>query len=114
MGEKRLLRTERRLDAAEAEYVSVLETALHECAAGRWGLFGQNDRFEEMARYAPPELGQLEALAEEVEALRAKLGHDPFPLHARFKSMRGRGDGNRPGEPKLAAQLLVELRPSPR
>jgi hypothetical protein len=36
-----------RLDELEAEFKQSLIQVLKECAAGRWGLFGQNDHLEE-------------------------------------------------------------------
>jgi hypothetical protein len=35
---------ERKLLALEAEYVTSLKAALEQCAAGRYSLFGHNDR----------------------------------------------------------------------
>jgi hypothetical protein len=78
-------------------------------AAGRWGLFGQNLSIDSADRYRPAALDELRALAESVEALRRKLGYEPFALHSKFEGLRGRQDENRPGEPKIAAQMLAEL-----
>ena len=49
-------------------------------------------------------------LGKAIETLRHELGiAEPFPLHARFRAMRGRHGANQPGEPKLARLWLEEL-----
>src|SRR5471030_3508092 len=53
---KRAQLVERRLAVAEATYVAVLRAALEECAAGRWGLFGQNPSTDSADRYRPAAL----------------------------------------------------------
>lgn len=90
----------------EAAYRADLLRALTACASGRWGLFGQN---EALGRYGnSSDAEALSGLAAEIDKCRASLGMVPFPVHERFLSMRGRG-ANRPGEPKLARQLLNAL-----
>jgi hypothetical protein len=37
----------RRLQGLESEFRLLLRPVLLQCAAGRWGLFGQNDHVEE-------------------------------------------------------------------
>ena len=115
MASRRAQLAEARLDAAEATYVAVLRAALEECAAGRWGLFGQNPGTDGDDRYRPTALDELRALAKDIDAMRGKLGFDPFALHARFESLRGRRDENQPGEPKVARQTArrTSIAPSP-
>ena len=107
---------ERHLETLEAEYLTKLILALKQCANGRWGLFGQNDRAHEtLGRYArerlsSPEAAELLALGDEIQNLRNKLGFaEPFPLHERLLQMRSSHDPNSQGEPKLARQWLGEL-----
>lgn len=99
---------EKRLKAVEDAYLATLKQALEDCAAGRWGLFGQQG-LDHHDRYRPAALDDLRRLAEEVAELRSRLGYEPFAVHERFEGLRGRGDAHRPGEPKLARQLLDEL-----
>jgi hypothetical protein len=110
MASKRAALVQRRLDAAETVYMATLKAALEHCAKGRWGLFGQNPQIDGLDRYTPAALDELNDLAAEIDGLRSKLGHEPFPLHARFQGLRGRQSENQLGESKLAAQLLAELR----
>jgi hypothetical protein len=96
-----------RLWALEHQYRALLEAALRDCAAGSWGLFGHNAH---LPGYRPPDaLAELVDLADDIDALRSRLGERPFELHARFLQARGRLDANAPGEPKLAALWLAEL-----
>jgi hypothetical protein len=37
---------QRKLEGLEEEFRSLLPRVLKQCAAGRWGLFGQNDHLE--------------------------------------------------------------------
>jgi hypothetical protein len=106
---------ERKLKFLEENYGDVLIVALKDCAGGRWGLFGQNDRslthIGLHARKAHiPELDQLFALGEQIDQLRQELGYsDAFPLHARLLQLRASNHPNSPGEPKLAQLWLNEL-----
>lgn len=110
MASKRAELEQRRLDALESAYMATLEEALEECVAGRWGLFGQNPAIDQLDAYRPVALDELNDLASEIDRRRAKLGHEPFPTHAQFQRLRGRQSENHPGEPKLAALMLAELR----
>jgi len=107
VGEKRRIAAEARLQVLEAEYLTTLRAALVRCEGGLWGLFGQNERSAPKLRSADAD-GLFE-LAEQIDAARQALGWESFALHERFLAMRGRGDGNRPGEPKLARSLLAEI-----
>lgn len=106
---------QRRLDALEAAYVAALRAALERCAAGAWGLFGQNDRSHatlspgERAKLAFPGLDDLLELAAEIARTRDRLGYaEPFAPHARLTRERSRKGANVPGEPRLAAAWLEE------
>ncbi|RST31347.1 hypothetical protein HMF7854_11225 [Sphingomonas ginkgonis] len=91
----------------EREYRIVLTTALSECAAGRWGLFGHNEHLH--GYESPKELGDLRALAQAINRFRARVGVGPFSLHDEFEAARGRADANAPGEPKQAEVWLLRV-----
>ena len=99
---------EQRLDDLETKFSPLLLSCLKECAAGRWGLFGQNDSLE-LSRYCQwGEAEQLRDIAAEIRRLRAEFGQtntqvDRF-LH--YCSLRG---SNVPGEAKLATAFLNEI-----
>jgi len=106
---------ERQLAALEDQYRQLLLSALRECAAGHWGLFGHNDRA--IARNSSamrhslsnPSVEELLDLGSRIETLRLKLGvTDPFPPHERLIRMRASRGDNTPGEPKLAQRWLDE------
>ena len=81
MSSKRIQLSEMRLAAVEAAYRSVLVAALEDCAAGRWGLFGQNEHIPAHSRFRPKALDELDALATDINELRQKLGYGVYPLH---------------------------------
>ena len=81
--------------------------AVEGCVAGRWGLFGHNDRTGSMT--PPPELDELLALARAIDRLRERIGDGPFQLHQEFETARGRAGQNDPGEPKQAEFWLRQL-----
>ncbi len=99
---------EKRLDDLESEFGPLLLSCLRECAAGRWGLFGQNDSAES-SRYGQwNEAEQLRDIAVKIRELRVEFGK-PNPQVERYLhycSLRG---SNVPGEPKLAAAFLNEI-----
>ncbi len=99
-------RLSQQLKGLEREYQSVLEKALADCADGRWGLFGHNEHLQSPP---PAELSDLDALAQAVNRLRARMGEASFPLHEEFQAARGRADANAPGEPKQARAWLDRL-----
>ena len=109
-------KAEGELEHLEVRFRERLMVALRTCAAGQWGLFGQNDAAYKRAfgrnavRVIPAEVGELLALGEEIDALRSSLG---FPggnaLYARLTSYRKLPAANAPAEPRLARQLLAEL-----
>jgi len=99
---------QRRLEGLESEFRSLLPSALRECAAGRWGLFGQNDGADGSKYLFWSEAEQLKSMAGEIRSLRHDFG-ESNPDVERFLhycSLRG---SNVPGEPRLAQSLLDEL-----
>lgn len=109
-------RFEARLDALENQYRQLLLTALRECAAGRWGLFGHNDAaIKDLAQAARkrlqnPAAVELLKLGSQIEQDRRKLGYpDAFALHERFVRLRSSRSADTLGEPKLARQWLDEF-----
>jgi hypothetical protein len=86
---------------------------LRECAAGRWGLFGQNELADPEQRCWPwPEAKRLRTIALEIHSALSEFGESD-PVCERFLqvcSMRGL---NVPGEPKLAGASLAELECTP-
>lgn len=104
-------RISRRIEHLEEEYRSSLASALSECVGGRWGLFGQNEHLT--TREHTERLDGLRELAEEINALRKRIGEVPYPLHEEFEAARGRDDPHQLGEPKLA-ELWLERLESPR
>ena len=113
--------TRRAKDEGELEHLEIrfrerLSIALRTCAAGQWGLFGQNDAAYKRAygrnavRLIPAEVGELLALGDEIDALRSSLGFSGGnALYARLKAYRKLPAANAPAEPRLARQLLAEL-----
>ena len=98
-----------RLDAMEREFAELLPVRLTECAAGRWGLFGQNAIADPEDRYWTwPEAKHLRELASDIRVARSAFG-ETNPLAERFLALCGAGMPNAEGEPKLAAGLLAEL-----
>lgn len=97
-----------RLEALEADYRAELVSGLRACAAGSWGLFGQNEHLLS-ARYIPPVVEELTDLGADIDRMRERLGLEPFALHQRFLLARGPADANAPGEPNRARAWLDEL-----
>jgi len=97
-----------RIGQLEAEYRSRLVGALRKCAAGRWGLFGHNEHLSPRAT-APDVVEDLFDVGRTIDAMRARAGMEPFPLHARFGASRGPAPANAVGEPKQAQAWLAEL-----
>lgn len=95
------------LKEMERDYRSVLGSALADCAAGRWGLFGHNEHLR--AGGSPPELDELRELAKAIDRLRERIGDPPFALHQEFEAARGRVGRNDPGEPKQAQAWLRRM-----
>ena len=99
---------QRRLEGLEAEFRLMLPRVLKECAAGRWGLFDQNDHPDGSKYLFWAEAEQLKSTAHEIRTLRLEFG-ESSPQVERFLhycSLRG---ANVPGEPKVAQSLLDEL-----
>ncbi len=114
MHTQRIDRLQKELEGLEGEFREKLIRALKSCAAGYWGLLGQNDHINRpgLVEKWTRESGAAELLelGRAIDALRGRIGlHDPFPLYAHFLALRGRKGANHPGEPKLAQAWLDEL-----
>jgi hypothetical protein len=101
---------QRELEGLEEEFRSLLPRVLKQCAAGRWGLIGQNDHPDGSKNpyFVWPEAEQLKKMAHEVRSIRLEFG-ESNPQVERFLhycSLRG---ANVPGEPKIAQALLHEV-----
>jgi RNAse (barnase) inhibitor barstar len=107
-GSKRSRIQQSRLDEMEAAFQQSLISLLKECAAGRSGLFGQNEHLEERRYFHWPAADDLRRRAQQIHILRAEFGQ-PNSVVERFLhycSLRG---ANVPGEPKPARALLDEI-----
>lgn len=107
---------EAQLHMLEDRFLNDLVAAVRECAAGKWGVFGQNDSVIE--RQPKPLRETLRSYSaarliedgETIRRLRHELGyHEPFSPFERYLHYRQMRSANSPGEPKLAAQFLAEL-----
>jgi hypothetical protein len=100
---------EQRLQSLEGDFAPLLIACLRECAAGRWGLFGQNDSPESRPFQQWDEADQLRQIAKEIQNIRRESGSsNPFcEKFLEYCSMRG---ANVKGEPKLARQFLDLIR----
>jgi hypothetical protein len=113
----RRAKVEQDLRLLELAFEEQLIEALRACAAGHWGLFGQNDEALQRAftpkvaaRLIPTDAQELLAMGSKIEQLRGELGYATgFPLYERFEAARSMRGSNTFGEPKLAQQLLDEL-----
>jgi hypothetical protein len=91
------------------EFRPLLISCLKECAAGRWGLFGQNDHVEHYERYwGWPEAKRLKDLAQEFRSIQAESGQTDETCE-RFLQLCSLRGSNVPGEPKLAAEFLADI-----
>jgi hypothetical protein len=97
-----------RLDDLEAEFEQSLIRVLKECAAGRWGLFGQNEHLEERRYLHWPAAEDLRRRAKQIHILRAEFGQ-PNSVVERFLHYCALRGANVPGEPKLAKAFLDEI-----
>jgi hypothetical protein len=101
---------EMRLIEIENEFRPLLVSCLQECALGRYGLFGQNDHLDPEGRYwGWPEARRLKELAQEIQSIRLEFGQidENCERFLQLCSLRG---SNVPGEPKLAAEFLADVR----
>jgi len=99
----------RRLEDLEPEFCLALPRLLSQCAAGRWGLFGQNERIGERNWWYWREAEDLKSMARDIQSIRHDFGQ-PNPLVERFLyycSLRG---PNVLGEPRLAQVFLDEIK----
>jgi hypothetical protein len=103
----RSARLEAEIAGLESEFRTKLVAALRNCAAGQWGLFGQNAH---LLKVHSPEAEELLEIGSSIEHLRRKAGmSEPFPLFESFLSKRGRKGENVLGESRLAMEWLKEL-----
>ena len=100
---------EQRLQKLEGDFAPLLIACLQECAAGRWGLFGQNDSPESRPFRQWDEADQLRDIANEILDIRKEFGSSNHFVKnfLEYSSMRG---ANVKGEPKLARQFLDQIR----
>jgi hypothetical protein len=74
---KREAALEKDRQSLETAYFDALLVALRDCADGRWGLFGQNEgtlpAYLE-GRHLPESARRLEAIGDELVAVRNKMG----------------------------------------
>ncbi|RSL18942.1 hypothetical protein EDE15_4552 [Edaphobacter aggregans] len=99
-----------RLEGLESEFQSLLIICLIECSKGRYGLFGQNSHLDLEDRYWKwSEAKHLRTLAADIRLERSKAG-EASPLCDKFLSLCEARDSNTPGEPRLAATFLGEMR----
>ncbi|HEU0123831.1 MAG TPA: hypothetical protein VFQ91_25085 [Bryobacteraceae bacterium] len=96
------------LDQIESEFHPLLIVCLQQCAEGRWGQFGQNDRLHDSRWLAWPEASRLKQLAQEVKAAHEETGTQN-DVRNRFLALCALRGPNVPGEPRLAATLLLEM-----
>ncbi len=100
-------RLEAEIASLESEFRTKLVAALHNCAGGQWGLFGQND---DLIKVRSPEAEELLEIGSSIENLRCKAGLlEPFSLYESFLSKRGFKGQNALGESRLAIEWLKEL-----
>ncbi|RYD95159.1 MAG: hypothetical protein EOP61_20305 [Sphingomonadales bacterium] len=92
----------------EVEYTDALLAALRATAAGTWGLFDHNQDRMTRAKIAPV-VDNLTDLADSIDAMRDKLGLEPFALHQEFLRSRGKAPSHAVGEPKQARAWLDRL-----
>jgi hypothetical protein len=112
--EERWLKLHQELEYLQTAFQQLLLKALRACAAGGWGLFGQNDHSEGVLyprrSAGRNEADQLLALGKEITDLEVQLGlTERNRLFKRFLAYRMRRGSNDLGEPKLAKKFLEEL-----
>lgn len=104
----RLERLDAQRLADEAQFTEMLVAALRDAARGSWGLFAHKpDKFTR--KQWDPRVAELIELGEQIAAMRATLGLEPFALVAEFLASRGPVASNAPGEPKQAKAWLESL-----
>jgi len=104
----RLARLDERRLELEAEYVAALIAALKVTAAGKWGLFDQQQDRHARAAVAPV-IAELADLGEAIDDARRQLGMEPFALQQEFLAARGPVGAEAVGEPKRARAWLEKL-----
>ena len=101
-----------RLDAQrlddEAQFAELLLAALRDAARGSWGLFAHKpDKFTR--KQWDLRVAELIEVGEQIDAMRATLGLEPFALLGEFLASRGPVPSTAPGEPKQAKAWLDRL-----
>lgn len=113
--ETRRVKLEEDLERLQSTFKTQLLEALRVCAAGQWGLFGQNDEtlktaFGSNHRYISQDAQDLLSLGDKIADLRAQLGYtDSYALYERFLAVRNDRESNALGESKRAQRFLDEL-----
>jgi hypothetical protein len=105
---------EAQLRALEEQFSTDLVAALRDCAAGKWGMFGQNDHLVSvspmLASIYTATAEKLTGQGREITKMRHELGYvEPFSPFERYLHYRELRSANSPGEPRLAVQFLAEL-----
>jgi hypothetical protein len=98
-----------KLEEMESEFLPLLVSCLQDCAGSRWGLFGQNDHLPDARWLSWPEAEHVRELAQEIQAIRVETA-ESNPVCDRFLVLCSVRGPNVPGEPKLAAAFLAEMR----
>ena len=104
----RLARSDERRIELEADYETLLVTALQQTAAKRLMLFGhQQERIA--AAKAAPIVAEITTLGDAIDGLRDQLAIAPFALHQEFLASRGPVSAHAVGESKQAQAWLDRL-----
>jgi hypothetical protein len=124
-----------RLEKLESEFLLLLPRILKRCAAGRWGLFGQNDHLEESSYLHWPEAEQLKDMAREIHSIREiseslirrlsdfcitvrcvdrtcrenRNSHSPYWTGRTFLAQWDLNERDRPDSAKLTPQFLCNV-----
>ena len=101
---------QKQLGALSKEFRELLVPCLEQCARGRWGLFGTFDSVSEARRYWDwPEADRLKELAVAIQSILSESGEQD-PLCTEFLRLCTVHGPNDPGEPRIAGELLEQVR----
>ena len=111
---ERLEKLRAKLDATEVEFRDLLVASLHKCKDGGRGVFLTEaqaaSKGDVYAQLVWPEAKQLEALGQEIDTLRQKLGEPgDGSLYAKYRHYCSLEGPNERGGAKLASQFLAEI-----
>ncbi len=104
----------RKLQAAEADFLSLLTSALKRCTDGSVGIFFTEERAHTLGGICPrlvwPEAKELARLGREIHSLRTKLG-EPVDqsLYSRYLEWCAMDGPNDLGGARLARKFLAEI-----